>query len=294
MGGRPFTHALLSVVFHRRPARLVQGKGAGLLPSTSGRSRDAAQSAGCGASPSGWYGWGLPGLKEARMARLPGGMCTALGPVPPPEPQLSLLITSTITAQRARALNDAAMRLASSATSRARWDDVLSPISHLPYRTSGAFQRRFPPGGSGWDNSQCSATSWTAAWIHDISPTGRSRSPERQRDHHRRFGAPHARRGHRGRARLRLSQRTRLAVAGSAARGWELCTIHALVQHAVCERGHWTRRPRSPVDESAQSPESSIGGCLTWQVSRASCSRSGRRPGRGRRGGASPFVRIGR
>lgn len=166
MGGRPFTHALLSVVFHRRPARLVQGKGAGLLPSTS------AHSAGCGASPSGWYGWGLPGLKEARMARLPGGMCTALGPVPPPEPQLSLLITSTITAQRARALNAAAMRLASSATSRARWDDVLSPISHLPYRTSGAFQRRLPPGGSGWDNSQCSATSWTAAWIHDISRTG--------------------------------------------------------------------------------------------------------------------------
>lgn len=35
-------------------------------------------------------------------------------------------------------------------------------------------------------------------------------------------------------------------------------------------------------------------GCLTWQVSRASCNRSGRRPGRGRRGSASPFVRIGR
>ncbi|MER6566621.1 Arm DNA-binding domain-containing protein [Streptomyces sp. NPDC001093] len=37
-----------------------------------------------------------------------------------------------------------------------------------------------------------------------------------------------------------------------------------------------------------------IRGCLTWQVSRASCSRSGRRPGRGRRGSASPFVHIGR
>lgn len=35
-----------------------------------------------------------------------------------------------------------------------------------------------------------------------------------------------------------------------------------------------------------------VRGRLTWQVSRASCSRSGQRPGRGRRGSASPFVRI--
>lgn len=34
-------------------------------------------------------------------------------------------------------------------------------------------------------------------------------------------------------------------------------------------------------------------GRLTWQVSRVSCSRSGQRPGRGRQGSASPFVRIG-
>lgn len=233
---------------------------------------------------------GFASLKEARMARLPGGMCTALGPVPPPEPQLSLLITSTITAQRARALNDAAMRLASSATSRARWDDVLSPISHLPYRTSGAFQRRFPPGGSGWDNSQCSATSWTAAWIHDISRTGRSRSPERQRDHHRRLGAsacetrtPRPRSTSAFPADATGSGGAVQRGAGSSAPStpsFGMPSVSAAIGPGDLD--HPSMRVRKARNPALQ-------GCLTWQVSRASRSRSGQaaRPRKARR--CEPF-----